>query len=71
MIQAGVEWNFNDHFGTPHGFALPPTLGHLGHLHERFDNRSTMNMLTLFKDIFPVVKQNPVSRNAAGTLIPE
>ena len=20
MIQAGVEWNFHDHSGTPHGF---------------------------------------------------
>ena len=25
MIQAGVEWNFHDRPGTPHGFALPTT----------------------------------------------
>ena len=25
MIQAGVQWNFHDRPGTPHGFALPTT----------------------------------------------
>ena len=25
MIQAGVEWNFHNRPGTPHGFALPTT----------------------------------------------
>ena len=56
MIQAGVEWNFHDHSGTPHGFSLPTTLGHPRHLHERSDRRSTMKMLTLFTDIFSEVK---------------
>ena len=25
MIQAGVEWNFHDRPGTPHGLSLPTT----------------------------------------------
>ena len=70
MNEAGVDWNFHDHSGTPHGFALPPTLGPPGHLHESSDRRSTMNMLSLFKEIFPGVPQNYVARNAAGTAIP-
>ena len=24
MNEAEVDWNFHDHSGTPHGFALPP-----------------------------------------------
>ena len=49
----------------------PPTLGHPKHLHERSGHRSTVNMMTLFTDIFFEAKQNHVSRDAAGTLIPE
>ncbi|MEK9764228.1 MAG: hypothetical protein VW729_16220 [Deltaproteobacteria bacterium] len=52
MIQAGVEWNFHDRPGTPHGFVQPTTLVHPGHLHERSGYRSTVKMLALFKDIF-------------------
>ena len=52
MIQAGVEWNFNDRFGTPHEFALPPTLGHPWHLYERSDHKFTISMLTLFEGHF-------------------
>ncbi len=71
MIQAGVEWNFHDRPETPHGFAPPTTLGHPRHLHERSGHRSTVNMLALFKDIFSRAKQNHVTRNAVGALIPE
>ena len=71
MIQAGVEWNFHDHSGTPHGFSLPTTLGHPGYLHESSGHRSTVNMLTLFTDIFSGAIQNHVTRNAAVLLIPE
>ena len=39
-------------------------------LHEATDRRSTMSMLSLFREIFPGVPQNPVERNAAGTTIP-
>ena len=71
MDAAGVHWMFHDHARTPHGFALPPTLGPPGHLHEGSDRRSTLAMLDLFREIFPGVKQNHVSPNAAGTWIPD
>lgn len=70
MDNAGVDWSFHDHAKTPHGFALPATLGGPGKLHEVSDRRSTMNMLSLFREIFPGVPQNPVSHNGAGTAIP-
>ena len=71
MIQAGVEWNFHDHSGTPQGFSIPTTLGPPGYLHESSGHRSTVNMLTLFRAISSELKQNLVSRDAAVTLIPE
>ena len=71
MIQAGVEWNFHDHPGTPHGFAPPTTLGHPGHLHERSGHRSTVNMQALFEDISSGAQQNHVARNATVSLISE
>ncbi|MDG2071031.1 MAG: dienelactone hydrolase family protein [Pseudomonadales bacterium] len=70
MDNAGVDWSFHHHAKTPHGFALPPTLGSPGRLHELTDRRSTMNMLSLFREIFPQVTQNPVAHNASGTAIP-
>lgn len=70
MDDAGVDWSFHHHAKTPHGFALPPTLGPPGRLHEAADRRSTMNMLSLFREFFPEVPQNAVERNAAGTRIP-
>ncbi len=70
MDAAGVEWIFHHHAATPHGFALPPTLGPPGRLHEASDRRSTMSMLALFREVFADVVQNPVARNAAGTSIP-
>ena len=70
MNTAGVDWIFHHHSQTPHGFALPPTLGPPGRLHEATDRRSTMSMLNLFREVFPGVPQNPVQRNAAGTQIP-
>lgn len=70
MNAAGVQWIFNDHAGTPHGFALPPTIGPPGRLHEATDRRSTMTMLNLFRELYPSVKQNPVAINGAGTAIP-
>lgn len=71
MDNAGVDWNFHDYARTPHGFALPPTLGPPGHLHESSDRRSTMAMLNLFREVFPGVSQNRVTHNAAGTQIPQ
>jgi dienelactone hydrolase len=70
MDAAGVDWVFHDHARTPHGFALPPTLGPPGHLHEASDRRSTMNMLSVFREVFDGVPQASVAHNAAGTRIP-
>ena len=71
MDEAGVDWIFNDYAKTPHGFALPDSLGPPGHLHANADRRSTMSMLNLFREVFPKVRQNSVSHNAAGTRIPD
>ena len=70
MDAAGVDWIIHEHAATPHGFALPPTLGPPGSLHEATDRRSTQNMLSVFREVFPGVRQNPVTHNAAGTVIP-
>ena len=70
MNEAGVDWVFHHHASTPHGFALPATLGPPGRMHEATARRSTVNMLSLFREIFPGVSQNPVAHNAAGTSIP-
>ena len=70
MDAAGVDWSFVDHAKTPHGFALPARIGPPGHLHEAADRRSTMNMLSLFREVFPGVHQNSVPNNASGTSIP-
>ncbi len=70
MDSAGVDWVFHHYAKTPHGFALPASLGPPDRLHESTDRRSTMNMLGLFREIFPGVPQNPVSYNASGTSIP-
>ena len=70
MDGAGVDWSFVDHAKTPHGFALPGRIGPPGQLHEGADRRSTQNMLSLLKEVFPDVKQARVECNAAGTKIP-
>ena len=70
MDAAGVHWVFHHHAKTPHGFALAPRIGPPGRLHEATDRRSTMSMLSLFREIFPGIPQNAVERNAAGTSIP-
>jgi len=70
MDQAGVDWSFHEHARTPHGFALPARIGAPGHLHEPADRRSTQNMLSLFREVFPHVSQRSVEFNAAGTRIP-
>ncbi len=70
MDEAGVDWTLHEHARTPHGFALPPTLGAPGHLHEAADRRSTVSLLALLREVFPGVEQAYVSRNASGTAIP-
>ena len=69
MDSAGVDWIFHHYARTPHGFALPPSLGPPGRLHDTSDRRSTLAMLALFQEVFPDVEQRRVARNGAGTLI--
>ena len=69
MDDAGVDWSFVEHAQTPHGFALPRQIGPPGHLHPAADLRSTQNMLSLFREVYPDIAQNPVTHNAAGTAI--
>ena len=71
MDDSDERWIFHDYSVTPHGFALPPTLGPQGHLHKASDRLSTINMLRLFKEIFPDFKQNRVEYNASGNFIPD
>ena len=61
MDEAGVDWIFHHHAKTPHGFALPATLGPPGRLHEATDRRSTVNMLSLFREISPASRKAPWS----------
>mmetsp|Transcript_9226 Transcript_9226/g.29288 ORF Transcript_9226/g.29288 Transcript_9226/m.29288 type:complete len:324 (-) Transcript_9226:137-1108(-) len=68
--EAGCDWRFvNQGLGCGHGFTLPPSLGIPSHLHDKGDRRATTDMLNLFLEIFPGVPQNPVEKNAAGTII--
>jgi len=67
MDAAGVDYTFHHFEDAGHGFALPPSLGPPGCLHEGADRQSTLNMLSLFSKIFPGVQQNLIMQNAAGT----
>lgn len=66
--EAGVDWRFDNHANTPHGFALAP-----GCFNNRYteaaDRRSTLAMLSLFAEVFPHVRQRPVACNACGTAL--
>lgn len=69
MADAGVKVRWHEHAGAGHGFALAPCIWGT-ELHEEADRESTMNMLQMFREIWPGVPQRAVARNAAGTLIP-
>jgi len=63
-----IDWRFNNHARTPHGFALAP--GVMGHKYsEAADRRSTLSMLSLFMEVWPSFPQFPVLTNACGTKI--
>ena len=57
------------HTRRPTGSRYRRPSAHRAGLHEATGPRSTMSMLALFREIFPGVPQNPVQRNAAGTVI--
>merc|ERR1712048_979973 len=68
MDAAGIDWCFNNHKRTPHGFALAP--GMWGTCYdEDADRRSTLSMLSLFAETWPEFDQFPVPMNACGTVL--
>ena len=68
MDEAGVDWRFNNHAQTPHGFALAAG-GWSTAYHEPADRRSTLSMLSLFAEVWPDYPQNAVPVNACGTVL--
>eukprot|EP00928_Gymnodinium_smaydae_P079288 TRINITY_DN63256_c0_g1_i1.p1 TRINITY_DN63256_c0_g1~~TRINITY_DN63256_c0_g1_i1.p1 ORF type:complete len:348 (+),score=11.41 TRINITY_DN63256_c0_g1_i1:144-1187(+) len=68
MDSQGIDWRFNVHARTPHGFALAPGLWSSAYT-EHADRRSTLSMLSAFGETWPFVPQFPVRANACGTLL--
>merc|ERR1712150_370740 len=66
MDEHGIDWRFNNHARTPHGFALAPGLISSAYV-EAVDRRSTLSMLSLFAEVWPSFPQYPVESNACGT----
>lgn len=66
MDAAGIDWRFNIHARTPHGFALAPGLWSSAYV-EAADRRSTLDMLSLFAEVWPQFQQQDVAINACGT----
>jgi len=72
MADAGVKLQWHELEGAGHGFALAPCVwGGREEYHEAADRQSTLNMLQMFKQLWPQVGQRPVHQNAAGTVIIE
>eukprot|EP00039_Didymoeca_costata_P012575 m.181807 g.181807 ORF g.181807 m.181807 type:complete len:202 (+) comp15519_c0_seq5:586-1191(+) len=69
MGENNVDFIFTDYADADHGFALPPSLGPPGKLHEKADLRSTQRMLAMFREVWPDCAQRNVPSNAAGTTI--
>jgi len=66
MDENGIDWRFDNHARTPHGFALAPGVWSSEYT-EAADRRSTISMLSLFAEVWPDVMQHPVTHNACGT----
>lgn len=72
MDANNVDWRFNIHARTPHGWALAPGVtGGGDNYREVADRRSTLSMLAAFAETWPDIKQYPVECNACGTTIPK
>lgn len=71
MDGGGVDWRFNFHARTPHGWALAPGVtGGADNYREVADRRSTLSMLAAFAETWPSVGQHHVEQNACGTPLP-
>mmetsp|Transcript_57718 Transcript_57718/g.122786 ORF Transcript_57718/g.122786 Transcript_57718/m.122786 type:complete len:370 (+) Transcript_57718:105-1214(+) len=66
MDANNIDWRFENHARTPHGFAL--ARGVWSHCYmEDADRRSTLSMLSFFAELWPQFPQYPVECNACGT----
>merc|ERR1711879_741039 len=63
MDSQGINWRFNNHSKTPHGWALAPGVWSTEYV-EVSDRRSTMSMLSHFAEAWPDFPQYPVETNA-------
>mmetsp|Transcript_25007 Transcript_25007/g.70451 ORF Transcript_25007/g.70451 Transcript_25007/m.70451 type:complete len:359 (+) Transcript_25007:57-1133(+) len=71
MDANAVDFRFNVHSQTPHGWALGPGVtGGADNYREAADRRSTLSMLAAFAEAWPDVPQRPVPSNACGTALP-
>lgn len=68
LDDAGVDWRFDNHARTPHGFALAPGVWSSAYT-ELADRRSTLAMLSLFLETWPAFPQYAVEANACGTVL--
>jgi len=66
MDSQGIDWRFNNHSQTKHGFALAPGVLSTEY-DEDADRRSTLSTISLFAEVFPEFPVQPVSTNACGT----
>lgn len=64
-----VDWRFNQHARTPHGWALGPGVTATSY-REAADRRSTQSMLATFAEAWPEYRQFSVAQNACGTTMP-
>eukprot|EP00440_Ansanella_granifera_P040116 gb/GFBE01043514.1/.p1 GENE.gb/GFBE01043514.1/~~gb/GFBE01043514.1/.p1 ORF type:complete len:353 (+),score=56.34 gb/GFBE01043514.1/:1-1059(+) len=69
MDSHDVDWRFNNHARTPHGWALGPGVTATSYC-EQADRRSTLSMLAAFAEVWPECTQFHVEMNASGTTIP-
>lgn len=70
MDSQGIDWRFHNHARTPHGFALAPGVISNEYV-EAADRRSTLSMLSLFREVWPNFPQFAVLTNACGTVLGE
>eukprot|EP00040_Diaphanoeca_grandis_P033371 m.204371 g.204371 ORF g.204371 m.204371 type:complete len:357 (+) comp32884_c3_seq7:450-1520(+) len=68
MLKHEVNYTINNHYDTPHGFALAPGVWATAY-HEDADRKSTMSMLNLFAQVWPAFPPMSVNINACGTVL--
>mmetsp|Transcript_159232 Transcript_159232/g.305490 ORF Transcript_159232/g.305490 Transcript_159232/m.305490 type:complete len:425 (+) Transcript_159232:87-1361(+) len=67
MDEQEIDWRFDNHARTLHGFALAKGVPGGNDYTELADRRSSIAMLSLFAETWPEYEQYPVECNACGT----